>query len=641
MHSTVVVFPEPFGPTRPGVLLPAGQVARRTSRRACTRRLAGSHHHLRPHHHWGSGAAIAYAGAMLRPSTEDLSGSRLANLVATTIDESCTGCQESFAALTRRAGARFEQRDWKGAAADASERLDLYGRVIDRLEKDVRAMLGTRITDRLVWAATKAVYSTLIAGQEDWELAETFFNSVTRRVFATVGVDRDIEFVDSDFAAPSDREGPQLWRCYEGSGDPRRLVAAVLSEAGFGAPFRDLAEDSRLVAERLSSYLGEPAGPSRIEVLAAPFFRRKGAYLLGRARSGERWVPMGLALLSDERGIAVDAVLLGDDDISILFSFTRSHFHVDLGPPHWLVRQLSDLMPRKSIAEIYIALGYHKHGKTELYRSLLDHLRATDQRFELAPGTPGLVMIVFTMPGYDLVFKLIRDQFPFIKPITPQAVVQNYRLVFHHDRAGRLVEAQEFEHLKFDRARFAPELLEEFQRDADRTVAISAGEVVIHHAYVERRVTPLNLYVREESADPARAAVVDFGQAVKDLAASGIFPGELLPKNFGVTRHGRVVSYDYDELSLLTDFCFRELPVATQDEDEYADEAWFGVGPRDVFPAEFARFLTLPPALRVALDEAHGDLYEVDFWQGMQARVRSGEVVDIYPYPPSRRLRAG
>ncbi|HKF76968.1 MAG TPA: bifunctional isocitrate dehydrogenase kinase/phosphatase [Candidatus Dormibacteraeota bacterium] len=570
---------------------------------------------------------------------EDLSASRLANLAATTICRSFDACQTSFTAISRRAVDRFERRDWKGAAADATERLDLYARVIDGLEQDVRAMLGSRVADRLVWAATKAVFSALIAGREDWELAETFFNSVTRRIFATVGVDLNIEFVDSDFEAPPDPGGSQLWWVRDRVGSQRQLVEAALRGCGLRAPFQDLARDAGLVAERLSRRLVEPAGPDRIELISAPFFRRKGAYLVGRAHARGQCVPLGLALLNEEDGVVVDAVLVGEDDISVLFSFARSHFHVDLGPAHQLVHQLKGLMPRKSIAEIYIALGYHKHGKTELYRSLLGHLRERGQRFELAPGTPGLVMIVFAMPGHDLVFKLMRDRFPFIKPITPQGVVQNYRLVFHHDRAGRLVEAQEFEHLKFDRARFAPELLQEFRRDADRTVAVTDDEVVIHHAYVERRVTPLDLYLRVAPPDEARAAVVDFGQAVRDLAASGIFPGELLPKNFGVTRHGRVVCYDYDELSLLTDFSFRRLPAASRDEDEYADEAWFGVGPRDVFPEEFARFLSLPPPLREALDSTHGELYDVDFWQRMQDRVRSGDVVDIFPYGPSRRLR--
>jgi isocitrate dehydrogenase kinase/phosphatase len=497
------------------------------------------------------------------------------------------------------------------------------------------------VTDRLVWAALKAVYSGMIAGREDWELAETFFNSVTRRIFATVGVDRNIEFVDSDFEAPSAQPVDLLCRNYAAAHDAAGVMEAILADSWFDVPYEDARRDARLAAVRLTRQLRALGADDRVEradVVCAPFFRGKGAYLLGRVCSGTASVPFGLALLNTERGIVVDAVLTGDDDISILFSFTRSHFNVDLGPPHQLVELLKTLMPRKSIAELYIAVGHHKHGKTELYRDLLRQLRHTDEQFVLAPGTPGMVMVVFTMAGCDVVFKIIRDRFPAIKPITPLGVRENYRLVFRHDRAGRLVEAQEFEHLEFDRSRFDPELLEEFQRATDQTVMVTSDAVVIHHAYIERRVTPLDLYLREAPEDAARAVVADFGQAVKDLAANGIFPGELLPKNFGITRHYRVVCYDYDELSLLTDFFFRALPASRSDDDEYADEAWYGVGPRDVFPEEFSRFLMLRPALREALERSHGELYDVGFWQETQARVKRGEILDIFPYHPSRRL---
>jgi isocitrate dehydrogenase kinase/phosphatase len=575
------------------------------------------------------------------PRASDRSASRLANESARAVLEAYDSYREAFAAIGRRARGRFERCDWRGAMADAAERLDLYGTVIDGIEDRVREALGPRRADHLVWAGMKAVYSGLIAGRQDWELAETFFNSVTRRHFATVGVDGDIEFVDSDFEAPTLGPGGLLYRTYRQARDAAGMVEAILRDAWFDAPYEDLRRDARRAGDRLQAYLvslGATGPVSRASVIHAPFFRRKGAYLIGHLPLGERPVPFALALLNTERGVVVDAVLTGENDISILFSFTRSHFHVDLGPAHALVRSLKVLMPRKPTAELYIALGYHKHGKTELYRDLLHRLRDTDERFQLAPGTPGMVMIVFTMPGYDVVLKIIRDRFPAIKPTTPNGIRQNYRLVFKHDRAGRLVEAQEFEHLEFERARFAPELLQEFRRNADRTVEVRDGQVVVHHAYIERRVTPLDLYVRTASEEAARAAVADFGQAVKDLAGNGIFPGELLPKNFGVTRHGRVVCYDYDELGLLTDFSFRALPAPRTDDDDLSDEAWFGVGPRDLFPAEFSRFLGLPPDLGRLLERAHGELFDLRFWQEMQARVARGEIIDIFPYDPSRRL---
>ena len=576
---------------------------------------------------------------MAAQEADALSTSRLANLVAAAIVAGFEESQASFDAISRRAKLRFECRDWKGAAADAAERLDLYSQVVDRVEHDIRVMLGVRVSDRLAWTATKAVYSGLIGGRLDWELAETFFNSVTRRIFTTVGVDPNTEFVDSDFEGPAVGSNGLDCRTYAGTADIAELLEQILRDSAFEAPFEDIRRDCCLAAVRLAERLGG-VEPVQAQIIVAPFFRRKGAYLIGRLMSGHGSIPLVLALLNTERGMVVDAVLSNEDDISILFSFTRSHFHVDAGPPYHLVRFLKGLMPRKAIAEIYIALGYHKHGKTELYRDLLRHLRNTDGQFQLAPGTPGMVMVVFTMPGYDLVFKVIRDRFPFIKPTTAKGVMENYRLVFRHDRAGRLVEAQEFEHLQFDRARFGPELLEEFRRDADRTVVIDSDRVVVHHAYIERRVTPLDLYFKSAPEADAQAAVVDFGQAVKDLAATGIFPGELLPKNFGLTRHARVVCYDYDELSLLTDFSFRELPAAGNDEDEYSDEAWFGVGAKDVFPQEFSRFLTLPAELRDELARQHPELYQVGFWQEMQASVRRGEIVDIYPYHLSRRLQA-
>ncbi len=363
-------------------------------------------------------------------------------------------------------------------------------------------------------------------------------------MFTTVGVDQRIEYVDSDFDEPPPGSAGSIVRTYAG-GDLGEVTSAILRDRWFDAPYRDLALDARLVAERIGAELrrlGVAAGATvRAEMVRSPFYRRKGAYLVGRLDAGGIPLPFALAFLNTAEGVTADAALVGDQDLSVLFSFTRSHFHVEAGPPARLVRLLHELMPEKRLAELYIAIGFHKHGKTELYRDLLRHLRTTDDRFELARGTPGLVMIVFTMPGFDVVVKVIRDRFPPSKSVTRDAVMRKYRLVFRHDRAGRLVEAQEFEHLEFDRERFTPEAFEELTRAAGRTVDVEGDQLIVHHAYIERRVEPLDVFVRDADPRDASLAVVDMGQAVKDLAATDIFPGDLLPKNFGVTRHGRVV----------------------------------------------------------------------------------------------------
>jgi isocitrate dehydrogenase kinase/phosphatase len=273
-----------------------------------------------------------------------------------------------------------------------------------------------------------------------------------------------------------------------------------------------------------------------------------------------------------------------------------------------------------------------------LYCDLLHHLSRSNKKFELADGERGMVMEVFTMPDYDLVFKVIKDHFAYPKNTTRDAVMAKYDLVFKHDRAGRLVDAQEFEHLKFNRNRFSDELLDSLKRNALQNVIINEDNVIVKHAYVERRVTPLNIYLREVDDTKALTAVVDYGNAIKDLAASNIFPGDLLLKNFGVTRHGRVVFYDYDELCLLSICNFRVMPQPRSYDEELSADPWFGVGENDVFPEELRNFIGLQGMLRKVFLKHHDDLFDVHFWHQVQSHISGGRTIDIFPYGQNKRL---
>jgi isocitrate dehydrogenase kinase/phosphatase len=560
---------------------------------------------------------------------------------ATAIRDAFETYQAGFRHITRRARSRFEERDWRGGQEDALERLDLRPRIIREVVAQVRERLGESVSDRTLWGSMKAAYSGLIARRRDWQLAETFFNSVTRRIFATVGVDPKIEFVASDFAAPPPVAGEHLYRVYPRQGTTEALVEAILRDFAFSVPWRDLAGDSRLVARAIDAHLREleeDAPLEAVEMARPVFFRNKGAYLVGRLRRGAVVTPFILALLNGELGVEVDAALLSSADASNVFSFTRSYFLVDTDPPQELVAFLKSILPQKRVSELFIAIGYNKHGKTELYREILQHLEQTRDRFAAARGYKGLVMVVFTLPSLDLVFKVIRDRFPFPKTTTQAEVKSKYALVFRHDRAGRLVDAQEFEHLAFDRSRFAPELLEELQTECGESVQVTGDQVDIRHLYAERRLAPLNLYIRETDERSARAAVVDYGQAIRDLAATNTFPGDLLLKNFGVTRTGRVIFYDYDELCLVSDCNFRDMPRG-RDDEETSGEPWFYVGEDDVFPEEFLPFLGFQDGLRQAFLSAHAELLTPAFWRRMQESHRAGEIVDIFPYAQGQRLR--
>ena len=586
-----------------------------------------------------SDSAICYEAAChFPPRGKALTDSRLAALCADAAWLAFLRYRADFNIITGRAADRFLRCDWVGAHADAAERLGIYGRVLDELVGTIHRLMGDRLEEKPLWAASKAVYSSLITRCNDCEIAESFFNSLTRRVFTTVGVNQQVEFVDSDFDAPPTASSGPVQRSYHGA-EPPALLAAILTELGFPAERYDaLPAAAATAAARLEIELSGPV--ARIEMAESIFFRGRSAYLVGAAfRAGdERGLPLGLALLHGETGITLDAVLTGEDDIAILFSFTRSYFRVDAARPYELVRFLKTLMPRKRLADLYIAIGFNKHGKTEFYRDFLRHLQTSEDQFEKAEGARGMVMVVFTLPSYDVVFKLIRDRFDYPKDSSRSEVMRKYRLVFEHDRAGRLVEAYEFEHLRIPRNRFRPELLEELQRYTADSVSIEDDYVVIQHLYVERRVRPLNLYLAEADEAAARAAVIDYGQAVKDLAATNIFPGDLFPKNFGLTRHGRVVFYDYDELCWVTDCDFRELPQPTNYEEEMTAEPWFSVHENDIFPEEFPRFLGLRPDLLETLLNAHGDLFQAVAWRRVQTALRAGNILDIFPYGAGKRL---
>ncbi len=578
------------------------------------------------------------------PVTQRVTASRLANQGANAIMRAFALYQTRFQQITQRAQERFEARDWRGMRADATERLDVYRRVVDRVTEDIRALLGPRVDDQLVWAGMKAVYSSLLNTCDQWELAETFFNSITRRIFATVGVHPEIEFVDTDFDTPPTLGSRTLYRTYDGPLAPEQLVERVLAGCNFRVPFRDRQSDAQgaghLIAAALA-WAGCRPEIARAEIIRSIFYRGNGAYVIGRFMVENQTFPLVLALHHEEGGIALDAVLLEQNDVSILFSFAHSYFQVEATRPYDLIRYLKLIVPRKRVAELYISMGFNKQGKTELYRDLLQYVHThEDERFEIAPGERGMVMTVFTVPGYDMVFKVIMDRFARPKETTRREVMARYGLVHRHDRAGRLVDAQEFEHLSFPANRFAPELLDELRRVAGHSIKVEDESVVISHAYVERRVVPLNIYLHEAEASLAEAAVLDYGRTIKDLTSVNIFPGDLLLKNFGVTPNGRVVFYDYDEVSLVTDLNFRSLPAARSYDEELSDAPWLAIEQNDVFPEEFARFLGVSGRLRSLFLEEHGDLFQVEYWRQMQQRLRDGDVMHVLPYDETRRLSA-
>ena len=544
-----------------------------------------------------------------------------------------------FRAITRRAPLRFDARDAKASQKDAVERIDLYDRFVTRTVAELKAKLAERALDRDLWVEIRNDFPAEIESLPDPEFAKTFFSSTTRRLFGTVGVAPEIEFVATDLDPLANITASVQTNVYTNHGSLSLLFEDVLGDVRFRSPWKDLDNSILHVANEVTAHLratSERRMVLRVEMIRPVFYQVARAYLVGRVIGRDFLLPLVIALKNTDGGILVDAVMLSEGDVSIVFSFTKSYFHVDLERVGEAVLFLKSILPRKPVSELFTVLGRARQGKTERYRELMQHLDSTRDRFIHAPGERGLVMVCFTLRSFDVVFKVIRDKFPFPKNVLREEVMAKYQLVFKHDRAGRLVDAQEFKRLRFPKELFEPELLEELLKETTLTVRVDGPHLVFDHMYIERRMTPLNIYLRSMPAAEAELAVLDYGQCIRDLAYTNIFAGDLLLKNFGVTRHGRVIFYDYDELCAITDCHFRDMPEPTNLEDEMRGETWFYVADNDVFPETFIRFLAFDDAQREAFQNMHGEILTAQFWRNVQARLKEGEVLEVLPYHPHR-----
>ncbi len=555
----------------------------------------------------------------------------------------------AFQNLTRRAAANFTTRSWTSQDADAIKRLLVHTEIVQRTVAEVHPHLRTTPDRRGTWRTARTAYKRRITQRTDLELAETFFNSVTRRIFTTIGVDNDVEL--RWFGASTLPRGlgrSEMFETWTRTGGSAAMVQSILESYDFGVPWVDLVGDARRAGARIDAFLldsWDTLDLDGIDMLATVFYRNKGAYLVGRLRHLNRVTPIVFPIIHGDGGIQIDTVLLTESQASRLFSFTRSYFFVETPKPAELVGFCKSMLPMKSISELYTSVGFHQHGKTTLYRSLYRHMQNSHDKIMRARGTPGMVMSVFTLVSFNVVFKIIKDRFDPPKNTTRQAVRDRYRLVAQHDRVGRMVDAHEFENLSFDRDRFDPDLLDELLTEASLTVRVEGDQVVISHVYTERQVYPLNLYLREMSADRAEAAALDWGWAIKDLAAANIWPGDLFTKNFGVTRHGSVVFYDYDEITLLDACRFRRIPQSDDHEHEMRSTPWFAVEPGDIFPEQFPTFMSFPTDVPREIWErfqtVHGDLFTPDFWIDVQGRLAEDDIPEFYPYPDRLRFRRG
>jgi isocitrate dehydrogenase kinase/phosphatase len=552
-----------------------------------------------------------------------------------------------FRQASTEAKARFEAADWHGQQRAQVLRIEYYDKRVDEAAERLQNEFEAAALPMDVWQQVKLHYIGLLIDHYQPELAETFFNSVTTKILHRSYFRNDFIFVrpavSTEYIENNEPAALPTYRAYYPTFDTLTATwLRIVNNFQLEREFEDLERDVGSVMQAVSEQLGELRlrANFQIQVLSSLFYRNKGAYVVGKIINGFTETPFALPIVHTRAGgkLAIDAALFGEDDLLLVFSFARAYFMVAMEVPSAYVQFLRSLMPRKPRSEIYSAIGLQKQGKNIFYRDVLMHTRHSSDKFRIAPGIKGMVMLVFDLPSFPFVFKVIKDFYPAQKDTTREKIKGKYLLVKQHDRVGRMADTLEYSNVAFPRERFEPELIAELEEFCPSLVEEDGETLVLRHLYIERRMIPLNIYLQEATPAQAEQAVIEYGNAIKDLVRANIFPGDMLWKNFGVTRHGKVVFYDYDEIEYLTDCNFRKVPEARNEEDEMSGEVWYPVGPRDVFPETFAPFLLGNPAVREVFMAHHADLLEPAFWQGHKEQILSGYVHDVFPYQAAARF---
>jgi isocitrate dehydrogenase kinase/phosphatase len=540
---------------------------------------------------------------------------------------------------------RFEQHDWHAIQAANKARIDFYDLRVDETVIRLNEEFGAQTIDKNTWQEVKLCFIGLLTGHQQPELAETFFNTVMTHILHDAYFDNDYIFVrpavSTEYIAA---QLPAYRSYYPNEEGLRATLLRLIDDFKLTVPFENISRDIGYIKKSIERHFGllNIETNSQFQVLRSLFFRNKGAYIIGRAIHGERIFPFAIPILFNDaqEALCIDTVLLEPEQISVVFSFSRAYFMVDMEVPSAYVHFLQSILPNKPKSEIYTMLGLQKHGKSLFYRDLMAHLQHSYDGFMIAPGIRGLVMLVFTLPSFPYVFKIIKDVIAPPKEVDRKIVIEKYNLVKHHDRVGRMADTWEYSNVAIPKHRMSSALISEIKQLAPSVLSETQDDYIIQHVYIERRMVPLNIYLEQADDQQLEDAVKDYGLAIKQLIAANIFPGDMLFKNFGITKHERVVFYDYDEIQYLTECNFRDIPPPRTWEDEMASEPWYTVNKHDVFPEEFASFLLGDARIKAAFLKHHADLLQASYWQQKQQQIQSGFIESVFPYPTALRFNA-
>jgi isocitrate dehydrogenase kinase/phosphatase len=555
-----------------------------------------------------------------------------------------------FNALTANAKEIFENRAWTQGSLDAGRRVQLYRDQVNGTWRKLQRLFPEQAAHREFWVGVRQAFLENVFDDYEADIALTFFYSTMRLAFDRQ--DTPVEYADDGLAEQCEvGSASPVWRVYPAG--PQHLtpsVAQVLETCKFRAPWENAARDAAAAADRLLAEWNSQmaaGSPHDLQMLEPLFLRDREAYIVGKLREGSRELPVVFALRHEERGITVDAVLAGKEDMrNILFVSTRSTFHVRTNGYREVLAFLDTLAPERGHPAMCAVLGFTHPARVALNQRLRRHLRETGERFTPAPGRVGMAMVVFSPPSFPYVFKVVRDFSSKQAWMGRARIMEIYRWVHEMNRGRLMLDAWVYRNLHFPREFFDERVLRELVASAPSSVRLDGNTVVLKHVYAQRRVQPLSAFFDETRDRASRERAIDaLGAFIKDLAGMGFFMADCygLPFNTGLTHGSNVALFDFDDLGPILRHRFRETPRLADERDELlwnteTDGAWFSVDENDVLVDEWERFLGVPADLQEYFRNRHGDLFTVEYWDQVQRRIMAGKLHFVLPYPGERRL---
>ena len=549
-----------------------------------------------------------------------------------------------FQVITESAKTAFETRDYQASLIISKKRLSLYSDSMYKLGENLSDAFSPISRDQGLWEVIEEKYRQLVRNRYEGDLALAYIHSVRRALLLG-----EWSPVDYSFDVPSKANknySDFLFETFHTEAITTDLLLDILRVPGFNVQYRELKVDAMLAAQRVKGDLDDRFSTykiQKIEVIKGEFYRNRGAYIVGRiVLDNLSNVPLVIALLNEEKGIYVDAILTSESAAFNIFSTTRANFHVNNEYYHELSEFLHSIIPKRSLGLAYSTIGFNHFGKVAVMEELKEELLSNDGKFDFAIGFKGTVAIGFQsrQSGYNL--KVIRnsptEQYKWGMFEGVPSVLEKYSRVHVINRTGSMLDNIIFYRVKLERIWFTNALLEELLNEASECVTLQGNFLFFRHLIVQRRLTPLPVYLETSSQAESEAAVINLGHCIKNNMAANIFNKDLDARNYGVGVFGGVYLFDYDALEKFTEVKIRTNQNQFEGEEEIPE--WFFEDGVVFLPEEIESGLRIPSrSLRRLFREVHGDLLKVDYYENIQNELRVGKVPSVRVYPERYQIK--